>query len=101
MPATRLISGTGFPDRIAVIAAPAHRIREPAAQTKTAVSITVSVVFRVLGRVGVGDMPRLGGKRVHQVSIRELVSKSCSSPSVTRWSTTKARCPTRQSPSPR
>src|SRR5665647_1052713 len=60
-PALRLTSGAAFPDRIAVIAAPAQRTREPNAPTTTAVNNSVSVVLRLPGRAGEGDMTRLPG----------------------------------------
>src|SRR5450756_281226 len=61
-PATRLTSGTAFPDRTAVIAAPDQRTREPNTPTNTAVNNRVSVVLRASGRVGEGDMSRLAGR---------------------------------------
>ena len=84
-----------------MIAAPAQRMADRAAPANTAASSKLSVVFRPPERADDGDMSGLAGMRVRHASIREFVSNSSNSPSVTVWRTTKARCPTRQSPSPR
>src|SRR5665647_66835 len=64
-PAPRLTAGTAFPDRTAVIAAPAQRTREPKTPTNTAASSSVSVELGPPGRPDEGDMPRLARNRVH------------------------------------